>query len=820
MAAAAATSSDTTAIMTTDTRFNKQYFIFTLDIKPTEQKNIEFTGKVKAFIEDNLDWVTQKVECHQNENATKIGFTKYRNNFYSDKLLSIADLFYCDFVHSDKDTNTNYNIHMIFYCLKKEELFTKSFIMNDSITMSLLYRDCMIRNNITDDEFHKYWNLYAQDNLIQDLSTERIMQITFNPPEYCKTNHYLHQLDMITSYLKIHYESETIRFTTDRVFYLGNMLRLWFNYTNMKDENAFFHDSDFPKAFIIGGIDCTHTGHGKTYCALTYAIYVGMNDPTQKTKTLICVPDHIKDHWYSQLNQHFVAGDYTPYITIASYTDVKQMDQQFYESHTVFIGDELHLLYGNNENRSTLYNKIVNSHNFKRRWGITATPSTADGNALWYINQLVIRTFNGNPITHPAAGRYKYVLKEIKKHGILRRNVESSTKTYLNLPPVTIHNIPCIFSQEEWDFYNSEMSADTNRNIMDIMKFCVDLMVMMMDHSTNKNITTISKWKEHAFNTRVEQAKACREVLHVLTNKLKNVLSEIKKFDMLAQPASQYIIADFQQRAQHIISEIKAQEVIVASRDAVVERYRATLANLEASVAKSDEDVSAEMDSDDTFDEDKICSICYEPYYGVIAMFPTITDSMGNVRCGHYFHKRCYEDYRRTTQTNNCPMCRSVAETGSITYVGRSEEKRIIGAKNKKIIELMTVNNDQSFIIFTHFENYIPSLRSLLKSNEISNMDYDEYAAEKKRLDGAFPNVRALILSSNKNACGIDLQEFHNIIIVSPFLNNVHGQQVEKQLIGRCDRIGQTHAINVYRLYIEGTIEADIYRITTDSSQA
>jgi hypothetical protein len=355
---------------------------------------------------------------------------------------------------------------------------------------------------------------------------------------------------------------------------------------------------------------------------------------------------------------------------------------------------------------------------------------------------------------------------------------------------------------------------------MDIMKFCVDLMVMMMDHSTNKNITTISKWKEHAFNTRVEQAKACREVLHVLTNKLKNVLSEIKKFDMLAQPASQYIIADFQQRAQHIISEIKAQEVIVASRDAVVERYRATLANLEASVAKSDEDVSAEMDSDDTFDEDKICSICYEPYYGVIAMFPTITDSMGNVRCGHYFHKRCYEDYRRTTQTNNCPMCRSVAETGSITYVGRSEEKRIIGAKNKKIIELMTVNNDQSFIIFTHFENYIPSLRSLLKSNEISNMDYDEYAAEKKRLDGAFPNVRALILSSNKNACGIDLQEFHNIIIVSPFLNNVHGQQVEKQLIGRCDRIGQTHAINVYRLYIEGTIEADIYRITTDSSQA
>jgi hypothetical protein len=809
-----------TANTAMDTRFNNQYFIYTLIIKPTDSKNIEFTGKVKAHIEANLDWVTQKLECYKNDDAVKIGFSKYSTNFHSKTLLSIADLYYTDFVYNDIDTNTNYNIHMVFYCLKKEELFTKSVINNDTVIMNLLYRDCLIRNNITDDDTHKHWNLYAQDNLIKDLAAERIMDLSFIPPEYCKTKHYIHQLDMIASYLKIHYNYETMRFTSDRVFYLGNMMRLWFNYTHMKDNDAFFHDSEFPTANIIGGIDCTHTGHGKTYCALTYAIYVGMNDPTHKTKTLICVPDHIKDHWYSQLAQHFVPGDYSPYITIASYTDVANMDSSFYNSHTVFIGDELHLLYGKIENRALIYDKITNSDNFQRRWGITATPSTSDGHSLFHIIRLIIRKFDGRPITHPAAGRYKYILDEIKTHGLLRRNVEATTKTYLNLPPVTIHNVPCVFSQEEWDFYFSEMSADTNRNIMDIMKFCVDLMVMMMDTTTNKNITTVSKWKEHAFNTRVEQANTCREVLIALTNKLENVLNEIKKHkSQQMNQISQSIINDYEHRAHHIISEIKAQEVIVASRNAVVERYRATLANLEASVEKCDSDVDT---SEDTFDEDKICSICYEPYYGVIAMFPTITDSFGNVRCGHYFHKRCYEDYRRTTQTNNCPMCRSVAEAGSITYVGRSEEKRIIGAKNKKIIELMTVNHDQSFIIFTHFENYIPSLRSLLSSNEISNMDYDEYAIDKTRLGGAFPNVRALILSSNKNACGIDLQEFHNIIIVSPFLNNVHGKQVEKQLIGRCDRIGQTHEINVYRLYIVGTIEADLYHIKpeTDSMQS
>jgi hypothetical protein len=618
---------------------------------------------------------------------------------------------------------------------------------------------------------------------------------------------------MIASYLKIHYDYKTIRFTTDRVFYLGNMMRLWFNYTRMNDSDAFFPDSEFPSANVIGSIDCTHTGHGKTYCALTYAIYVGMNDPACKTKTLICVPDHIKDHWNSQLELHFEPGDYATYITIASYSDVMIMNDKLYNSHTVFIGDELHILYGKPENRM-LYDKIVNSDNFFRRWGITATPSTADGNALFHIIRLIIKTVNGRPITHPATGRYKYVLDEIKTHGLLRRNVESTTKTYLNLPPVTIHNVPCIFSQEEWDFYNSEMSVDTNRNIMDIMKFCVDLMVMMMDTSTNKNIITISKWKEHAFNTRVEHANTCREVLHALTNKLDNVLSEIKKHEIKMTSISQFIVVDLKMRAQHIINEIKAQEVIVTSRDAVVERYRATLANLETSVEKSDTDYDIDIDTSEcTFDDDKICSICYEPYYGVIAMFPTITDSIGNILCGHYFHKRCYEDYRRTTQNNNCPMCRCIAEVGSITYVGRSEEKRIIGAKNKKIINLMSANRDQKFIIFTHFENYIHSLRSLLSSNEITNMDYDEYAHEKKRMIGSFPNVSALILSSNKNACGIDLQEFHNIIIVSPFLNNLHGQQVEKQLIGRCDRIGQTHPINVYRLYIEGTIESDIYHL-------
>ena len=819
----------TAAVASIDTRFSNQYFIYTLKITPIESKNYEYTGKVKSFIENNLEMIMQGLECYKNDDAIKIGFTKYNSNFYSDMILSIADLYYSDFVYNDKDTKNNYNIHIIFYCLKSEELFTHTMVNSDPIIKSLLYRDCMIRNNIQDDDTQKYWNIYEQDNLIKDLSAERMMDLSFNPPSYCKTKHFLHQLDMIASYLKIHNENNVIRFTSDRVFYLGNMLRLWWNYSRMKEPDAFFPDSEFPTANVIGAIDCTHTGHGKTYCALTYAIYVGMIDPS--CKTLICVPDHIKDHWNSQLAQHFEAGDYSPYITIASYSEIMKMDPTFYDSHTIFIGDEIHLLYGNIENR-VLYDKIVNSDNFKRRWGITATPTTSDGNAIFHIVRLIIRNHNRRPITHPATGRYKYILNEIKTHGLLRRNVESTTKTYLNLPPVSIHNVPCIFSQEEWDYYNSEnpqgsridingsaeMSAYSNKNMMDIMKFCVDLMVLMMDNTSTKNIITVSKWKELAYNKILSQEIACKNVLYTLTQKLENVINEIKKSETNQNDYSKFNIGELHQRTQHIINEIKAQEKLVASREAVSIRYKATLTNLEESVSKDNTNEDSMDTSDYTIDEDKTCSICYEPYYGVIAMFPSISDSEGNIRCGHYFHKRCYEDYRRTTQTNNCPMCRCAAEAGSITYVGKSEEKRIIGAKNKKIIEIMSVNSDQSFIIFTHFENYIPSLRSLLTSNEISTMDYDEYAFQKKRMDGTFPTVRALILSSNKNACGIDLQEFHNIIIVSPFLNNLHGQQVEKQLIGRCDRIGQTHAINVYRLYIEGTIESVLYRIGSSSS--
>ena len=72
---------------------------------------------------------------------------------------------------------------------------------------------------------------------------------------------------------------------------------------------------------------------------------------------------------------------------------------------------------------------------------------------------------------------------------------------------------------------------------------------------------------------------------------------------------------------------------------------------------------------------------------------------------------------------------------------------------------------------------------------------------------------RVLILSSVKNASGIDLSFVSNIIIFEPIIGDtLYLKDIEKQIIGRIYRINQTKDVNVYRFIIKDTIEYEIFQ--------
>lgn len=179
-------------------RHVKKYFAFILNILPVEEKHIEFTGKVKAFLYNNFEWISTLPECISGDSAIKIAKPKYRDNIHSPKLLEIADIFYVDTLdYTDPDNGYKFKIHTIFYRLKAEELLTSQLIKEDNKIATLLYRDFLICNNVSDNDVLKYWNMYEQDNLIKELAADRIMDISFQQPDFCKTPLYLHQQDMI-----------------------------------------------------------------------------------------------------------------------------------------------------------------------------------------------------------------------------------------------------------------------------------------------------------------------------------------------------------------------------------------------------------------------------------------------------------------------------------------------------------------------------------------------------------------------------------------------------------------------------------------------
>ena len=89
-------------------------------------------------------------------------------------------------------------------------------------------------------------------------------------------------------------------------------------------------------------------------------------------------------------------------------------------------------------------------------------------------------------------------------------------------------------------------------------------------------------------------------------------------------------------------------------------------------------------------------------------------------------------------------------------------------------------------------------------------MTYEEYSYHNEN-----PTIqdecRVLLLSSDKNAEGINLSMFDKLIIFEPFEDHMYCKEIEKQLIARIHRIGRTKPVEVIRLITADTIEEDIY---------
>ena len=74
------------------------------------------------------------------------------------------------------------------------------------------------------------------------------------------------------------------------------------------------------------------------------------------------------------------------------------------------------------------------------------------------------------------------------------------------------------------------------------------------------------------------------------------------------------------------------------------------------------------------------------------------------------------------------------------------------------------------------------------------------------------PSCRVVLLSTQKNASGVNLTEASHIILLDSLnASKEEARHLEEQAIGRAVRLGQTRQVEVRRFIIRNTIEHDFY---------
>jgi transcription termination factor 2 len=135
------------------------------------------------------------------------------------------------------------------------------------------------------------------------------------------------------------------------------------------------------------------------------------------------------------------------------------------------------------------------------------------------------------------------------------------------------------------------------------------------------------------------------------------------------------------------------------------------------------------------------------------------------------------------------------------------------------IEEVIIEKNEKSLVIFTQFISFIDIIEKVLKEKT----DYDIYRytgsmniSEREKVISKFTSTsegkpKILLISLFSGGVGLTLLPCSNVIICEPWYNPF----VEKQAEERVHRIGQEKQVNIYRIYIEDSVETWINSIKT-----
>lgn len=679
----------------------------------------------------------------------------------------------------EKDSHV---IKIFFYKILNCELLTPKYISDSSgrNLMTCFHRTINLQNNLLAD-YDKYYSA-EMDNIITTMEKPRYYNLTnihVNDPEGKIFGKYLTNYPL-EEILKIHpydYQKDNVNWMLEleknpiQEYISADKLLFFpdgriYNYT----ASTFVTNSDRELVTLRGGIILDNVGIGKTFQTLCLA----MSDTS--ISTMVVVPDHLEPHWHSQFKKHFNI-ELPNFIKITKFSKFTGC-----ANHSRLIVDEIHELYSNPQYRNILELMFVTGCKYK--WGISATPFPVP-NSIFNL----LRFLSEKNIHYANCDRFSYFYDTYYK--IFRKNTLENIVKEIKLPEMTEYNLMLDFNDQERILYDAEIQANNNCDEYFLRKCCCDVMINYKDRDQiisldefNKLVIDDYKYKFeielNKYNQYVDGYNNCIELKERIENQDNPALSkeereEIK--EILKQTTKSQLI-------DNIIfykKKIKEQEEIVTNRK---QSYIYLRDKIEAT--------------------NKECPFCM----GEI----NDGDEFDVPECGHICCSECMAYWLKFN--SSCTVCKKNIDKKKIYKItSMNQVKMKYSTKIDKLLEIINSTQDSTdkVIIYTQFDNMIDKLIQTLNFENIGCVKYEDSS----QIDEFRTNItkRVLIISSVKNASGIDLSFVSNIVMFEPIIGDtLYLMDTEKQIIGRIYRIGQTKNINVYRFIVKNTIEEQIFQ--------
>ena len=206
--------------------------------------------------------------------------------------------------------------------------------------------------------------------------------------------------------------------------------------------------------------------------------------------------------------------------------------------------------------------------------------------------------------------------------------------------------------------------------------------------------------------------------------------------------------------------------------------------------------------------EETPCSICYE----------SLEEDCSLLQCGHSYHTHCIKMLIDNGH-QKCPQCKMNLKNTTIYIPKEIKHKSSSGIDDMidkygtKISHLINIIKKRSesdkIVLYCESPSLISNVVSILNENGISTITPTTNIFETIHLFET--RYKVLVLSSDFNASGLNIQFANVVIILQPIRGDyARRKQIEHQIVGRLHRIGQMKEIKFIRLIIKNSIESDI----------